>query len=252
VLLGILIGLSAPARAQDVDAPQVTHPASGTGEAAREGLFLPSTLAANVGVVPAFVSAYSGYDGARRALVASATAEIRLWGPVALRGGSEYSANGNRPRPTVGLRGQLLHQQIHGIDGTASVFYRAEGFTEPEGEIETVLSFGRRFDRTALFGNLVYGQDPEGNERDGEIRLALLRSYSRWTIGIDSRLRIAIGPQHTRQTVAEPSFDMLAGPVATVALGPMAVFAEAGPSLIKVANQISVGVAGVGGVGTSF
>ena len=39
--------------------------------------------------------------------------------------------------------------------------YRAEGFNEPEGEIETVLSVGRRVGRTMLIGNVAYGQDPK-------------------------------------------------------------------------------------------
>ena len=66
-----------------------------------------------------------------------------------------------------------------------------------------------------MLGNLVYGQDPEGNERDGELRFASLYAVGRWTFGVDSRLRFAIGTQKSAMAQAEPKFDLLAGPVAT-------------------------------------
>jgi len=59
----------------------------------------------------------------------------------------------------------LLRQDRHGLDGSLSVFYKAEGFTEGEGEIETLVALGRRFQALSVAANFVYGQDPEGNER---------------------------------------------------------------------------------------
>src|SRR4029079_84205 len=148
-----------------------------------------------------------------------ATAEVRVWGPFALRGGAEDSPVRKEPRPTLGGRVQLLHQERHGIDGSLSVFYRPEGFTEPEGEIETFVSLGRRFDRLTVLGNLVYGQDPEGHERDGEVRFASLYAAGRWTFGVDSRLRFAIGTQKSAMAQAEPRFDLLAGPRSSAPVG---------------------------------
>jgi len=254
IAFALILGTSAAARADeqdaDVEAP-VTAPAIAT--AVREGALLPSTLAPRVGATPALAFGFAGYDGARSSAIGGATAEVRVWGPFALRGGAEYSPVRKEPRPTIGGRVQLLHQERHGIDGSLSVFYRPEGFTEPEGEIETFVSLGRRFDRLTVLGNLVYGQDPEGNERDGEVRFASLYAAGRWTFGVDSRLRFAIGTQKSAMAQAEPRFDLLAGPLAAATVGPVALFAQAGPSVLKLAGtSTAVGVAAVGGVGSVF
>jgi hypothetical protein len=217
-----------------------------------EGALLPSTLAPRVGATPALAFGFGGFDGARSAPIGNVTAEVRVWGPFALRGGAEYSSVRKEPRPTIGGRVQLLRQERHGIDGSVSVFYRPEGFTEPEGEIESFISLGRRFERIVVLGNLVYGQDPEGNERDGEVRLASLYGSGRWAVGLDSRLRFAIGTQRSAMARAEPKLDVLAGPVVAATVGPVAVFAQAGPSVLRVTNQTSVGVAALGGLGAIF
>jgi hypothetical protein len=211
---------------------------------------LASTLAPGVGATAALAVGFGGYDGARSAPIGSATAEVRVWGPFAVRGGAEYSSVRREPRPSIGGRVQLLRQERHGIDGSVSVFYRPEGFTEPEGEIETIVALGRRFDRVAVLANLVYGQDPEGNERDGELRFASLYAAGRWTFGLDSRLRFAMGTQ--KRAMAEPKLDLLAGPVAAAAVGPVAVFAQAGPSLLKLSGTTSAGMAALAGVGSVF
>ncbi len=70
------------------------------------------------------------------------------------------------------------------MDGAVAVLYKAEGFNEPEGEIELVLSAGKRLGRTMLLANLAYGQDPEARERDGEVRAAaLVRVGQRAAVG---------------------------------------------------------------------
>ena len=104
-----------------------------------------------------------------------------------------------------------------------------------------------------MLGNLVYGQDPEGNERDGEVRLASLYAVGRWAVGVDSRLRFALGTQRSAAAQAEPRLDLLAGPIATATVGPIAMFAQAGPSAVKLSGRdTAVGVAALGGVGSVF
>ena len=185
-------------------------------------------------------------------MIANATAEVRVWGPLAVRCGAEYSATRTTSRPTIGVRAQLLRQPLHGVDASLSVFYRPEGFTEPEGEIETFVSLGRQFDTVYVLANLVYGQDPEGNERDGEVRTAALVGARRWTIGLDSRARFGIGPQRGVMASAEPKFDLVAGPVASVVVGPVALFAEAGPAVLTLSNATAIGIQGLGGLGATF
>jgi hypothetical protein len=254
IAASLVLGLAATARAEgSEEAPAVEGARSLDGaEAARDGFFLPSTLSARVGETPAYASAFGGYDTAHQGPVAATTAEVRLWGPVALRAGAQYSSARGGARPSVGGRAQLLRQERHGIDGAVSVFYQPEGFTEPEGEIETFLSVGRRMGRLSVLGNLVYGQDPEGNERDGEIRCAAQAAAGRFTVGVDSRVRFAIGAQPSASAAAEPKLDLLAGPFASAMVGPVVLFAEAGPSLLRAAGGTTAGVAGVAGVGAVY
>ena len=254
IAFALIVGMSGVARAQEAE-PEIEKsmtPPTTITTAVRGGDLLPSTLAPRVGVAPALAFGFGGYDGARSSPIGSAVAEVHIWGPFAIRGGADYSTIRKEPRPNIGGRVQLLRQERHGIDGSLSVFYRPEGFTEPEGEIETFVSLGHRFDRITVIGNLVYGQDPEGNERDGEIRLASLYGAGRWAVGLDSRLRFAIGTQRSAMALAEPKFDLLAGPIGTAIVGPVALFAQAGPSVFRVTNSTSVGVAGIAGVGSVF
>jgi len=101
-------------------------------------------------------------------------------------------------------------------------------------------------------GNLVYGQDPEGRERDGELRFASLYGVGRWSFGLDSRMRFALGTQKGTNAAAEPRFDLLAGPLAAATVGPVTLFTQAGPSVVKVTGDTSVGVAALGGIGSVF
>jgi hypothetical protein len=243
-----IVGFSARSAAQSLDQER---PEPDVQVAAEAGSFVPQTLSARVGATPGLALGSGGYDSARRAPSMDSAAEVSVWGPFALRAGVTYSTDSKRMRPSVGGRVQVLRQEAHGIDGALSVFFKTEGFTEPEGEIETFASIGRRFQHFAVTGNLVYGQDPEGNERDGEIRFAAFRQGRRLGIGLDSRLRFAIGVQHVSNV--EPKLDFFGGPVGTLLAGPVALFAEAGPSAFEVAGSpVRAGVSGLAGVGASF
>jgi hypothetical protein len=203
--------------------------------------------------VQAFGLAFGGYDSARPGPLIESAAEVRIWGPVAVRAASTYSNDSARMRPSVGARVQVARQEAQGIDGSLSVFFKTEGFTETEGEIESFASLGRRLDKLYLLTNLVYGQDPEGNERDGEVRAAAYRTAGRWVFGLDSRVRFAIGAQHGRAATSEARLDLAGGPVVTVTAGPLAVFAEAGPSAAKLAaSGTRVGATALAGIGAAF
>jgi len=146
--------------------------------AAADGAFLPLTLTPRVGGTAAVAASYAGYDSARGAVMES-YGEVTLWGPLALRGTAALGDGSHRIRPSVAGRVQILSQGRHGVDGALSIAYRAEGFTEAEGEIETVVALSRKIGGAMAIVNLAYGQDPEGRERDGEVRAAVLGSLSR-------------------------------------------------------------------------
>jgi hypothetical protein len=249
-----LVAMPATLHAQQADADvEREAPAAPTQRGMDDGVFVPLTLAPEVGSTRAFASAHAGYDGATNSAIIESAAEASLWGPVSLRGGASYSNGTQRMRPSAGGRVQVMRQGRHGIDGSIAIFYKAEGFTEAEGEIESFVSIGRRIGRLSLLGNIVYGQDPEGNERDGELRAAVLHHAGRFVLGLDTRLRFALGAQRGRAATVEPKVDLAAGPLATVAVGSLALFVEAGPRLIRFADRgTAVGISGIGGVGAAF
>lgn len=256
-IVGALLGLSSGAgaqghdREQDQDRPRDASPP--LVQLVSDGVFTPLSLPARVGTTRAFAWGNGGYDSARKGAVADTAAEVQLWGPIALRGGATYSNDSDRMRPSVGLRAQVLRQESSGVDGTVSVFYKAEGFTEAEGEIETFLSIGHAFERTSVVGNLVYGQDPEGNERDGELRASVIRGVGRFGFGLDSRARTALGTQHGTAAVKEPKYDAALGALGTVTLGGLVLFAEAGPNVVKMPQTAARdGLIAFAGVGSAF
>jgi hypothetical protein len=222
-------------------------------DAMADGLFLPLTLSPRVGGTRAQAWGWSGYDSSRKAALFDAGAEVTLWGPIALRGGAVYSDATSRMRPYVAARVQVLRQEAHGINAAFGVSFKTEGFTEAEGEVETFASIGRRIGTLVLVGNLVYGQDPEGNERDGELRASAFQQRGRLALGIDSRVRSAIGTQAGRAATTEPKFDAMGGPVAMAVIGPFVIFAEAGPSAFKMPGLATrVGLTAFGGLGSAF
>jgi hypothetical protein len=245
--------LAIASRAHAQDSTEIRQTARPTDVAAVEGAFLPQVLSARVGSTQGVALGSGGFDSSRRGPLIASAVEVSVWGPFALRVQATYGDDSKKMRPSVGGRAQLLRQEQHGIDGSIAVFYKTEGFTEVEGEIETFASVGRRFEYLSVVGNLVYGQDPEGNERDGEIRAAVWRQGRRLALGLDTRARFALGAQHGRAATTEPSFDFLAGPVATVLAGPVAFFAEAGPSVFRLAGgRTRAGAAALAGVGAAF
>jgi hypothetical protein len=249
-VVGAAIAVTAPlASAQDAAVDSSESP---TVRAMADGSFSSLTMPARVGSTQAFAWGLGGYDSSRKGSVVDAIAEVTLWGPIALRGGATYSNLTSRLRPSVGARVQILRQAAHGLDGSLSVFYKPEGFNEAEGEIETFVALAHSFDAVTVAGNLVYGQDPEGNERDGEIRATVFRRRGQLAFGIDARARFAIGAQQGKAATMEPKLDGMAGPHIACALGTIALFAEAGPSVFSLGGTTRAGVAAFGGIGTAF
>jgi hypothetical protein len=167
-------------------------------------------------------------------------AEARIVGPLRVVAGV---ALGDTARPGVGIGGDVF------AGGVAYLRYKAEGFSEPEGEIEVMLAVGRELDGLHLAGALAYGQDPEGNERDADVATSAQLAVSQAVhAGVAARYRDALGS--TEEALVR---DALAGGAATWRLGRFAVGA-----LVGVAMNESHGAArqyGPGGtvsVGATF
>jgi hypothetical protein len=222
------------ARAQDTVEP-VASPSTAavSGEA---GMFLPTTIAPRVDSQRGFVRALGGYDSAQRRGQFEALADVTIIGPLAARVGAAYGQRTNTFRPALGLRVQALSQEHQGIDLGFGAFYKPEGFTEAEGEVEVVVALGRSFGRLGTFANLVYGQDPEGAERDGEVRLGALYAWNeQLQLGADARFRFDLGSEEGKaREEGGAEWDLVIGPTASYALGPVAAIAQVGLSLFGV------------------
>jgi hypothetical protein len=172
-----------------------------------------------------FVNITSDFDGSRDDIRVSAMGEAHIYWRVraAVRVLDVFS---EEPRPGIGAG-------LRWLDGdttsSAYLFYKTEGFTEPEGEIELLVSFERAFGGVKAVANVAYGQDPEGNERDGELALlAHTEARTGWFIGGTARYRDALGS--TKEAVIRDGF---VGPTSTVTLGAFALSLNAGLSMAQ-------------------
>ena len=224
--------------------------------ASRSGAFLPLTLFPNVGDdARAIAAGYAGYDSARDSARLLSFAEARLYGPLALRVGVQSPDLGERVSPSVMGRLQLLSQPRQGVDGAVALAYKPEGFNEPEGEIELVLVVARSFGNWRLLGNVAYGQDPEAVERDGEVRLAFLRTFaSRYTLGLDARGRFDLSSERSKLLAKnEPLFDLDAGPAFMAAVGPLQLGVHTGLTIFdSVGAPSQTGFFAMAGLGTAL
>lgn len=261
LLLASLVGLATlPAQAHAAPQAEAGTERVGTWSAAVEraasdGVYLPVSLTPSVGPSTAQAAVYGGYNSAADAAALHSFAEARVYGPLALRVGVRLNEGGKEVGPSIGGRAQLLRQDRHAVNAAVAIFYKAEGFDEPEGEIETALSVGHRWSQFLLLGNVLYGQDPEGNERDGEVSLAgLFQISNQVNVGIDARGRFDLGSKREKLLATrEPTFDLDAGPVLHWALGPVALNAHAGAALVRLIDEpTQAGVVALAGLGTAF
>jgi len=174
--------------------------------------------------------------------------ELRVFGPVRLV--LQVSKVFDTARPGIGAAVQWLDEQKHGVASSAYLSFKTEGFSEPEGEIEAVLSFGKYLGPLRGTLNVAYGQDPEGNERDGEAAAALhLEPIRGLFAGVVGRYRDALGSRKE-----EVIRDVLAGASATLTLGKIGVTVTSGIAGVetKTSGSMKTGAAGVLSLGAAF
>ena len=260
-LIASLLSVS-PTRAQETrDDDQ--RPRRDTAAIVRDGTFNPQTLSARIGDQRVAAMIQGGYDttsGAQGGTV-NAFVEGALLRRVALRVGiNSLVSNGplaSRNVYSVGLRVGLARQETSGVDVGVSATYKSTGFSETTGEMEFGLLLSRRWNRLGVYGNFNYGQGFIGTERDGEVRLGLLYALgNRVNVGFDGlgRFDLGSGDPNRVKRPGEADFEVLVGPVATVALGPAVLLAQAGSHTVFIdqTGTLSSGFAAIAGVGTAF
>jgi hypothetical protein len=177
------------------------------------------------------------------------TGEVGIFGPFRLV--LQVANVFDTARPGIGAAVQWLDEQKHGVSSSAYLSYKAEGFTEPEGEIEAVLSFGKHLGPLRGTLNLAYGQDADAKERDGEAAAALhIEPIRGLFTGVVGRYRDALGSGGDKGIIR----DVIAGASATYTLGKIGVTVTGGISGVKedTAPSMKTGPVGVFSLGAVF
>jgi hypothetical protein len=213
---------SSVARGDDSDA------ASGTPIAARpsadDDVFTPGLTHAAAHGRGAAVGVVS-YNGASDKTTLDFNGEVQVFGPLRLV--LRVDNVTDKARPGIGAAVQFLDEAKHGAAASAYFTYKAEGFTEAEGELELLVSFGKQLGPARGTFNLAYGQDPEARERDGEVALGLHIELIRGLFaGVIGRYRDALGSDGDKGTGIVR--DVLGGASATYVVGRFGLTAQAG------------------------
>jgi hypothetical protein len=218
--------------------------------------FLATTTSAVVGTSSALTAAYGGYDGAAHTPTFSVGTELRLVRRVSLVGGVAYgnaSAANAGLRPQLGARVQLLGEAASGVDASLGFLFRQDRFTSEDGLFQGSLALGRTFGQTSAVLNVIYGQDGEGDDHEGEVRLAGLRHVRGGLhAGVEGRyLRSINSTDPHRVMLGTPSMEAMGGPIVAYMAGSWALVAEAGVSTRRT-TRLDTGLIALGGIGTTF
>jgi hypothetical protein len=117
-----------------------------------------------------------------------------------------------------------------------------------------MIAAGRRFGRLGLFANLGYGQDPEGDDREGEAALAALYSASNpLQLGFEAHARFDLFSSDPRRAMhKDAAAELTSGPVLHYALGPCMLLAQVGVSSIVGQHSVRPGAVALAGVGAGY
>jgi len=209
---------------------------------------LYSTVGWGATVVPAraSVTTQAGYDGAQQRAQASGVVEAALVPGLsafaAVRYGDE-TAGGSRP--AVGAALQLLDPHERAVGLRLSCAYKPEGFSEPEGEIESVVTVSRLIAGDVARTFAAFGSDPDGHESDAELGAGFLhRLADRWVIGGTVRYRYALAVK----TSDSPRWDLVGGAVGDLLVDRWRVELMLGGGAVE-ATRVAAGPLGLVSVG---
>jgi len=212
---------------------------AGVAQAAPSGQELVSiTAGTRAGDGGGFALARSDWNSTE-GLSLGANVEMPVW--HGLRAVVRVEDLGNNGRPGGGLAYVLAPY------ATAYVLYKAEGFSEPEGEIEGTMALAHG----PLAGSITYGQDIDAQNRDVEGALAARTEvvHNLFAGGL-ARYRDALGT--TGEMLARDGFG---GATATLVVDRLAFTAMAGVAGVQksgTGERFQTGAAATLAIGAAF
>jgi hypothetical protein len=158
----------------------------------------------------ASLSTEAGYDGARQLADATGHLEVTLIPRLSVFAAVTYGEEtAGASRPALGAAFQITDPRTTWLGARISTAYKPEGFSEPEGEIETILVLSHLLSTDVARTFVAYGRDPDGHESDVELGLGYLHPLTdAWLVGLTSRGRYAIQLKDVG-----PRWDLIAGAV---------------------------------------
>jgi len=208
--------------------------------------FTPGVLAADA--TTGYALASTQYDGSQHATELDAHAEVPIWDRVrAVVRVDDFASTNARPGAGLGVR--LLDEPRYGVALAGYAVYKAEGFTEPDGELESTLAVGKRLGPIRTTLDLTYGQDFDGKERDGEVAAAALGEVALgWFVGATAHYRDALGSPGELGVLR----DFIGGPTLTFDVRFLAITAVAGVAGVGTATGHAFGPTGTIAIGAAF
>jgi hypothetical protein len=195
-------------------------------------------------------STEGGWNGGDRRTEVDATVEATIVSRTSVFATAQYGGDLTNARPAIGVGYQLVDPRTGPNGVRVTVAYKPEGFTEPEGEIESVVVGTRQVGDDTVRAMAAYGQDPEGAESDAEVGASYIhRAAPNLVIGATSRFRHAIKVK----TIMEPRWDFIAGGVGSIVRGRSRLELLLGiDSIAYTPNPAHSGFVGLASIGTEL
>lgn len=242
----VVVSLASVAHAEELERKEAVSAL----ESVNDDGFTPGLVGAAM-TERALVSSTLTYSGAEDHTALDFHGELHVWGPFLLV--LRVDNTTDHARPGIGGAARFLDEREHGVAATAFFEYKAEGFTEAEGELEGLVAFGKQLGVVHGTLNLAYGQDPEGKERDGEAAVGLhVEAAHGLFAGVVGRYRDALGSDGDKGTGIVR--DVLGAVTASYAVDRFGITASAGVAGVKLLNEggMETGFAGALSVGAMF
>jgi hypothetical protein len=208
-----------------------------------EPVLLPSTLDPVVGSSRVGLVGTASTTGSADV---TAHAEAAFLARIAVSAEAGLASDRDDPLLGAQVRADLLHSDA--FDAGAALRYDRVGFDGADASLEARLAGAWTRDETRLVANLALSRDVDEDEGDAEASVSALRTLGRASVGLDTRVRLAIGDADGDDDPLDTErrgWDARAGAVVTLAHENVAGYAMIGAELVRDRDVAAVASAGI-------